>query len=135
MSLISDLVSNVEGGKHTIFKTYGDTERKLKGSCKAIGEYKATIEQMSPLFEVGLATRHRKFELDMKCIKGGRPDWELVNKGNEAAHNGRALADATMFQGFWKDGRPYVGEFEDQYNKVPAKEFGSAGAFACFMTC
>jgi hypothetical protein len=121
MSLISDLVSNVEGGRHTIFKTYRDTEKKLKGSCKAIGEYKAAIEQISPLFEVGLATRHRKFELDMKCIKGSRPDWELVNKGNEAAHNGRSLADATMFQGFWKDGQPYVGEFEDQYHTVPAK--------------
>jgi hypothetical protein len=132
MSLISDLVSNVEGGRHTIFKTYRDTERKLKGSCKAIGEYKATIEQMSPLFEVGLATRHRKFELDMKCIKGSRPDWELVNKGNESAHNGRALADATMFQGFWKDGRPYVGEFEDQYNKVPAKVIWERRGFCMF---
>ncbi|KAH8779693.1 hypothetical protein F5882DRAFT_519394 [Hyaloscypha sp. PMI_1271] len=106
MCLISDLVNNVEGGRHTIFKTYRDNEKKLKGSCKAIKKYKATIE---------------KFELDMKCIKGSRPDWELVNKGNEAAHNGRALADATMFQGFWKDGRPYVGKFEDQYNTVPAK--------------
>jgi hypothetical protein len=131
MSLISDLVSNVEGGRHTIFKTYRDTEKKLKESCKATGEYKASIEQMSPLL-VGLATRHRKFELDMKCIKGSRPDWELVNKGNEAAHNGRALADATMFQGFWKDGRPYIGEFEDQYNTVPAKIIWERRGFCMF---
>ena len=50
-----------------------------------------------PLYKVGVDTRQRKYELDMKDINHSRPDWELVNKGNEAAHSGRALADAMLF--------------------------------------
>jgi hypothetical protein len=63
----------------------------------------------------------RKYELDMKDIKDSRPDWELVNLGNEAAHSGRSLADATMFMDFCELRRPYPGEFEDLYNKVPPR--------------
>jgi len=64
----------------------------------------------------------QRFELDIK-VKDSRPDWDIVHKGNEAAHYGRALADATMCHVFRATEKPqqYQGEFEDQYNSVPAK--------------
>jgi hypothetical protein len=123
MELISNLAQGVESRRDTVFKALKETERRLEDSNRAVREYKEKVEQMLPIYEVGLDTRHRKYELDMKDIKDSRPNWDLVHRGNEAAHNGRALADATMFQDFCTGARPhrYPGEFEDQYNKVPAK--------------
>jgi hypothetical protein len=123
LDLISSLTQGVESRRDTVSKTLNEMEKELEDRSKALQEYKEKIEQMLPLYEVGLDTRHRKYELDMKDIKDSRPNWDLVNKGNEAAHNGRTLADATMFQDLCTGARPhrYPGEFEDQYNKVPAK--------------
>jgi hypothetical protein len=134
MDLISSLTQGVESRTDTVSKTLKERERRLEDSSRAVQEYKENIEQMLPLYEVGLDTRQRKYELDMKDIKDSRPNWHLVNKGNEAAYNGRALADATMFQDFCTGARPhrYPGEFEDQYHKVPAKEVWEHNHFKMF---
>jgi hypothetical protein len=95
----------------------------MQGFIRDAQGYQNKINQMMPLYKVGLDTRQRKYELDMKDIKDSRPDWELVNKGNEAAHSGRALADAMIFHPLCTEthSHRYPGEFEDQYNKVLAK--------------
>ncbi|KAE9378784.1 hypothetical protein N431DRAFT_553156 [Stipitochalara longipes BDJ] len=122
MQSVADIVKDVEASKDTMIKTLRDIELKSKDNHTSIEGYKEKIEQIMPLYEVGLDTRHRKFELDIQ-VKDSRPDWDLVNKGNEVAHYGRALADATMCQTFRasEPSHRYPGEFEDQYNKVPAK--------------
>ncbi len=134
MALISRMTEAVACRRELILKTIRGTEKRLGDYNRSIEECKDRIEQMLPLYEVGLDTRHRKYELDMNDIKYSRPDWDLVNKGNEAAHNGRALADATVFQDFCTTARPhrYPGEFEDQYNKVPAKVVWEHKQFTMF---
>lgn len=95
----------------------------MQGFIRDVQEYQNKIDQIMPLYKMGLDIRQRRYELDMKDIKDSRPDWELVNKGNEAAHSGQELADAMMFHPLCTETCPhrYPGEFEDQYNKVPAK--------------
>jgi hypothetical protein len=132
MDMISSLVKQVETNEISVVKAWRNTKSELQTSKRLLEQSKDKIEQMKPLYEVGLDTRHRKYELDMKDIKDSRPDWSLVHRGNEAAHNGRALADATMFQDFCKAGRPYPGEFEDQYNGVPAKTVWEHKDFTIF---
>ena len=64
---------------------------------------------MQPLYEIGLAVRKRKVEIDAR--DEGKPfDWNLVQKGNHAAHHGQALADST-----WMDEKL----FKKIYNGVP----------------
>jgi hypothetical protein len=121
--LIADLTQHVEKRRNIIFKALRASEIKVQGSIRDVQGYQNKIDQMMPLYKVGVDTRQRKYELDMKDINHSRPDWELVNKGNEAAHSGRALADAMLFHQLCTETRSlrYPGEFEDQYNKVPAK--------------
>jgi hypothetical protein len=121
--LIADLTQHVEKRRNIIFKALRGSEIEVQGSIRDVQGYQSKIDQMMPLYKVGVDTRQRKYELDMKDINHSRPDWELVNKGNEAAHSGRALADAMLFHQLCTETRShrYPGEFEDQYNKVPAK--------------
>jgi hypothetical protein len=118
--LLFDSVEAISTATEALINHVKNPGSKLKEIEDKMQFFKDKVEQMQPLYRIGLATRKRKFELDMKDIKDSRPDWNLVNLGNEAAHNGRALADATMFMDFCELRRPYPGEFEDQYNKVPA---------------
>lgn len=119
---------------HEHYKDFKDIQTRLGMSNKALEVSKNEIEQLKPLYKVGLDARQRKYELDMKDIKDSRPEWYLVNQGNDAAHNGRALADATMFQEFCTGARGYryPRKFEDQYNKVPAKVVWEHREFTIF---
>ena len=119
---VAEILKYVKCSRGVVAELLARIEMKLKGNRRTIEEQKEKIEQMMPLYKVGLDTRHRKFELDIK-VKDSRPDWDIVHKGNEAAHYGRSLADATMCHAFCTTEKPhrYPGEFEDQYNSVPAK--------------
>jgi hypothetical protein len=80
------------------------------------------IEQMKPLYFISLATRNRKYELDMRDMGfSEETDWDLVCYGNVAAYHGQAKADATMFLDFCLIKRYGPREFGYQYNNVPAK--------------
>jgi len=118
----TDLLVDIGVGRDTVIKKLKVIETRLEEDRTALGGYQKKIERMQPLYEVGLDTRHRKFELDIKR-KDSRPDWDIVHRGNEAAHYGRALADAIMCHPLSVSEQPqrYPGEFEDQYNSVPAK--------------
>jgi hypothetical protein len=119
---VAEIVNYVKCSREVVAELLARIEMKLKGNRRAIEEQKEKIEQMIPLYKVGLDTRHRKFELDIK-VNDSRPVWDIVHKGNEEAHYGRTLADATTCHAFCDTEKPerYPGEFEDQYNSVLAK--------------
>lgn len=87
---------------------------------RMILQLEAKVVELMPLTSVGLAIRSRKYELDMKKLDPDQPTyWNIVEKGNEAAHCGQATADATMCLSFRMNSGYSEKEFMLQYNQVP----------------
>lgn len=97
---------------------------------------------MMPLFKVGFATRHRKLLLDMKDLKDielTELQWEIVHAGNQAAHNGNALADSGLYDAFiseYSNMPEHLGQMEQlgtQYLEgVTPNIVRSKSSFTCF---
>lgn len=86
--------------KTAVSVTNAELQESLAVSMKKIERHKDELAAIMPLYWIGFYTRSRKLEFYSHDNLGEDIDWEIINQGNMAAHNGAALADATMYMSF-----------------------------------
>jgi hypothetical protein len=85
-----------------------------------IANYKIRLNELLPLYWIGLHTRSRKLELSSRSQLQKQTDWAKVNQGNQAAHNGAALADASLYMRFCGDKKKTCkAEYVNMYGLAP----------------
>jgi len=94
-----------------IGEKFESSKKNLQEKESAVKALTEEVRFMQPLYDIGLAIRKRKVELDCGKRRDAK-DRSILSEGNEAAHHAQALADAT-----WLDEQ----RFKEMYNGVAAK--------------